>query len=193
MRAERSSKSSARARAVATVRERIALVAGTRAGGAKVILRRYFALSGAGAVGGAAVGVAGALGARLFVLRSKAALVAAAGLGVLIVAIAALVAVVGVCRSICLAACCNSSSNLDFLSLDCCAFKIESDSVSRKKMAVAYLVIFVRALPLPAPNKASVVPAPKACPMPASFLGRCTSTSKISNKQSHTNTKSSRY
>src|SRR5687767_3482760 len=51
-------------------------------------------------------------------------------------------------------------------------------------MTVAYLVIFVSALPLPAPKRASVAAPPKAWPMPASFLGNCTRTSSIKNRQS---------
>src|SRR5256885_16997593 len=57
-----------------------------------------------------------------------------------------------------------------------------------KKMPVAYLVILVRALPLPAPKRASVAVPPKACPTPASFLGNCTRTSKIRNSESSTST-----
>ena len=40
-----------------------------------------------------------------------------------------------------------------------------------KKIAVEYFVIFVSAVPVPAPNKASVAPPPNAVPMPASFFG----------------------
>src|SRR5438128_1191662 len=52
-----------------------------------------------------------------------------------------------------------------------CAFRTQSKSVRTKKMPVVYLVIFVKAVPLPAPKRASVVPPPKAWPMPASFFG----------------------
>ena len=51
------------------------------------------------------------------------------------------------------------------------ALSIQSRRVRTKKMPVVYLVILVKAVPLPAPNKASVVPPPKAWPMPASFFG----------------------
>src|SRR6185436_3416063 len=57
-----------------------------------------------------------------------------------------------------------------------------------KKTPAPHLVSFVRALPEPAPKSASVAAPPKAWPMPASFLGNCTSTSKIKNKQSSTST-----
>ena len=57
-----------------------------------------------------------------------------------------------------------------------------------KKIAVAYFVILVSAFPLPAPKSASVAAPPKAWPIPASFLGNCTRTSSVKNKQSITKT-----
>src|SRR4051794_33671546 len=66
--------------------------------------------------------------------------------------------------------CCMFFSMLG-LCLTSCAFRIQSKKVRTKKIPVTYLVILVSAVPLPAPNKASVAPPPKAWPMPASFLG----------------------
>ena len=55
-------------------------------------------------------------------------------------------------------------------------------------MPVEYFVIFVSALPLPAPKSASVALAPKAWPRPASFFGNWTSTSRIKKSESNTST-----
>ena len=83
----------------------------------------------------------------------------------------------------------NCSSNADERFFAFWPYRMESESVRTKKMPVAYFVILVSALPLPAPNSASVVPPPKAVPMPASFLGNCTSTSKMRSRQFTTSTK----
>lgn len=53
-----------------------------------------------------------------------------------------------------------------------------------KNMPAQYLVILVRTLPEPAPNRASVAPLPKANPAPASFLGSCSSTRRTRRTQS---------
>ncbi len=63
-------------------------------------------------------------------------------------------------------------------------FRIEMSNVNTRNTAVAYLVILVSALPLPAPNRASVVEPPKACPKPASFFGNCTRINNTKNRQS---------
>src|SRR5580658_486926 len=56
---------------------------------------------------------------------------------------------------------------------------------SPKNTPATYLVILVSTLPEPAPNRASVAAPPKAMPpMPASFLGNCSSTRKTSRTQS---------
>ena len=81
---------------------------------------------------------------------------------------------------------CTCVENRDLIDFACCAFKTDRNIVSSRKMTVAYFVILVSALPLPAPKSASVAAPPKAWPMPASFLGNCTNTSRISNKQSIT-------
>ncbi len=56
---------------------------------------------------------------------------------------------------------------------------------STKNMPATYLVILVSTLPEPAPKSASVAAPPKAVPpRPASFLGNCSNTRKISSTQS---------
>jgi len=64
-----------------------------------------------------------------------------------------------------------------------CAFNMARTSAMAKNNPAVYFVIFVSALPEPAPNSASVAAPPKAIPAPASFFGNCTRTSKIKNKQ----------
>ena len=53
-----------------------------------------------------------------------------------------------------------------------------------KNIPAEYLVMVVRALPDPAPNRASVAAPPKAMPAPASFLGSCSNTRNTSKTQS---------
>jgi hypothetical protein len=63
------------------------------------------------------------------------------------------------------------------------AVEMERISDSAKKMVAEYFVIFVKALPVPAPNKASVAAPPNAVPIPASFLGNWIRINRIRNKQ----------
>jgi hypothetical protein len=75
-----------------------------------------------------------------------------------------------------------SASALDFW---CCLEATTAMRMARpKNMPAAYLVILVRTLPEPAPNRASVAPLPKASPAPASFFGSCSSTSRTRMTQS---------
>src|SRR5438094_207592 len=62
-------------------------------------------------------------------------------------------------------------------------FWLRNDNVRTKprKIVAVYFVIFVRALPEPAPKSASVAPPPKATPAPASFFGNWIRMSSISN------------
>src|SRR5207237_10695529 len=54
--------------------------------------------------------------------------------------------------------CCMLRSSVEPECFTCCAFSTESKSVKTKKIPVVYLVILVRAVPVPAPNSASVAP-----------------------------------
>src|SRR5439155_542032 len=65
----------------------------------------------------------------------------------------------------------NSSSSFRPPSSAWWARMTDKSSDSPRNAPAEYLVILVKAVPEPAPNRASVAPPPKATPAPASFLG----------------------
>src|SRR5262245_21196050 len=84
------------------------------------------------------------------------------------VAASALVAVSAVAiGAVAVVFCFNMSLTLSLLPAPTRALRMDRNRARPKKMPAQYLVIFVSAVPEPAPNKASVVAPPKAMPAPA--------------------------